>query len=174
LVCTYCGWKTKGDSLVMPRPMGVWPGFKVQSSHFPGRAFHRHNLAEVVGRAVLPFVMYAGRFRNCVCAERSRIGGARKKWGSQKPRATLRREVHTAQEVLEARVGARGLFQLCVLRLGFLEDGNIRVGFFPEREEILIDSGGLGGVALHGVSTRQSQPLALRWDSPYPSTSLCG
>ena len=28
-----------GDySLVMPRPMGVWPAFKVQSSHFPGRA----------------------------------------------------------------------------------------------------------------------------------------
>ena len=24
--------------------------------------------------------MYAGRFRNCVCTERNRIGGARKKW----------------------------------------------------------------------------------------------
>jgi hypothetical protein len=30
----------QGDSsLVMPRPMGAWPPFKVQSSHFPGRAF---------------------------------------------------------------------------------------------------------------------------------------
>jgi len=29
--------------------------------------------------------------------------------GSQKPRATLRREVHTAQEVLKARVGAQGI-----------------------------------------------------------------
>ena len=30
----------QGDySLVMPRPMGVWPAFKVQSPHFPDRAF---------------------------------------------------------------------------------------------------------------------------------------
>jgi hypothetical protein len=54
-------------------------------------------------------VMYASRFRNCLCAERNRIGGARKKRGSQKPRATLRQEVHAAQEVLEARVGAPGV-----------------------------------------------------------------
>jgi hypothetical protein len=49
--------------------------------------------------------MYASRFRNCVCTERNRIGGARKKWGSQRPRATLRREIHAAQEFLDARVG---------------------------------------------------------------------
>ena len=41
-------------------------------------------------------VMYASRSRNCVCAERNRIGGARKKRGSQKPRATLRWEIHPA------------------------------------------------------------------------------
>ena len=29
--------------------------------------------------------------------------------GSQRPRATLRREVHAAQQVLEARVGAQGV-----------------------------------------------------------------
>ena len=64
-------------------------------------------------------------------------------------RATLRREVHTAQEVLEARVGALGLFQLRVLRLGFFEDGDVGVGVFPEGEEILIGGAGFGeGVLL--------------------------
>jgi hypothetical protein len=56
-----------------------------------------------------PLGQGASRFRNCVCTERNRIGGARKKWGIQRPGATLRREIHAAQEVLEARVGAEGL-----------------------------------------------------------------
>ncbi len=64
----------------------------------------------------------------------------------------LRPELHAPQEVMKAR----GLFQPCVLRLGFPQDGNIRVGVFPDREEILIGGAGLGSVALHGVSTRQS------------------
>ena len=51
--------------------------------------------------------MYASRFRNCVCAERNPIGGARKNRRSHKTRVTLRREVHAAQEVLEARVGVQ-------------------------------------------------------------------
>ena len=89
--------------------------------------------------------MYASRFRDCAFAERNSIGGARKKEGSQRARATLRREIHVAKEALEARVGARGLFQLCVFRLGFLQHGNIRVGVFPEREEILIGGAGLAG-----------------------------
>jgi len=49
--------------------------------------------------------MYASRFRDCVCAEQNRIGGAHKKWGSQKLRATLRWEIHAAQEALEAWPG---------------------------------------------------------------------
>jgi hypothetical protein len=53
-------------------------------------------------------VMYASPFRDCAFAERNRIGGARKKKRSQKTWGTLRREVHAAQEVLEARVGAQG------------------------------------------------------------------
>ncbi|MGD0460185.1 MAG: hypothetical protein ABSC21_20860 [Terriglobia bacterium] len=57
----------------------------------------------------------------------------------------LRREIHAAQEVLEVRGGARGLFQLCVFRLGFLQNGNVGVGVFPEREEILIGGAGLAG-----------------------------
>jgi len=98
--------------------------------------------------------MYASRFGNFLCAEWNRIGGTSKKSGSQKTRASLRREIHAAQEVLEARAGARGLFQLCVLRLGFLQDGDVGVGVFPERKEILIRGPGFGGVALQGVSAR--------------------
>jgi hypothetical protein len=30
------------------------------------------------------------------------------------------------------------LVQLCVLRLGFVEDGDVRVGVFPEGEEVLV------------------------------------
>jgi hypothetical protein len=43
------------------------------------------------------------------------------------------------------------LLQLRVLRFRSDEDRNIRVGIFPEREEILIGRLGLGGVALHGI-----------------------
>jgi hypothetical protein len=70
----------------------------------------------------------------------------------------LGREIHAPQEVLAARVGTQGLFQLCVLRLSLLQDGDIGVGVFPEREEILIGGAGFGRVALQGVSARQSQP----------------
>jgi hypothetical protein len=40
------------------------------------------------------------------------------------------------------------LLQFCILRLGSDEDGDVRVGVFPEHEEILIRRLGLGGVAL--------------------------
>ena len=59
------------------------------------------------------------------------------------------RQVPAAQEVLEARIRAQGLFQVCVVRLGFLQHGNIGVGVFPEREEFLIGGAGFGqGVRL--------------------------
>ena len=45
------------------------------------------------------------------------------------------------------------LLQLRVLRFRSDEDGDVRVGVFPEREEILIGRLGLGGVALHGVGS---------------------
>jgi|GEM_PF-4008179 len=35
--------------------------------------------------------MNASPFRNCVCPERNRIGGARKKWGGQRPRGLTAR-----------------------------------------------------------------------------------
>jgi hypothetical protein len=53
-------------------------------------------------------------------------------------------EVHAAPEALNAKAGARGLFQLCVFRLGFLQEGDVRVGVFPERKEILIGGTGFG------------------------------
>jgi len=81
--------------------------FKALSSRFPERAFHRHNLAQAPEGPFSLVVMYASRFRKCVCAERNRIGGAREKRGGQRPRATLRWEVHATQEVLDARGGAQ-------------------------------------------------------------------
>ena len=55
-----------------------------------------------------------------------------------KSRATLRREAHAAQEVLKAGVGAPGLLQPCVFRLGFLQDGDVGVGVLPDVEELLV------------------------------------
>ncbi len=43
------------------------------------------------------------------------------------------------------------LLQLREFRLGLLQDGDVRVGVFPEREEILIGRAGFGGVALPGA-----------------------
>jgi hypothetical protein len=40
------------------------------------------------------------------------------------------------------------LLYLCVFRLGLLQDGDVGVGVFPEREEILIGGAGFGCVAL--------------------------
>src|ERR1017187_287390 len=47
--------------------------------------------------------------------------------------------------------------QLRVLRLGFLQDGDIGVGVFPEREEVRIVTLRFGGVALHGISASESE-----------------
>jgi hypothetical protein len=46
----------------------------------------------------------------------------------------------------------RPLSQLRVFGFGFLEAGNVRVGVFPRREEILIGCAGLGSVAREGMS----------------------
>ena len=67
--------------------------------------------------------MYASGFRNCAFTERNRMGGARKKRGGQKPQATLRREIHAAQEALEARAGARGYFSFAYSVLASLRTG---------------------------------------------------
>ena len=44
------------------------------------------------------------------------------------------------------------LLELRVLGLGLLQDGNLRVGIFPECEEILIGNAGFGGLPLHSES----------------------
>src|ERR1039457_5712710 len=63
----------------------------------------------------------------------------------------------------------RELLQLCILRLGFLQDGDVGVGVgvFPEREEIFVDgertdAGGVGirslrGSRLQGIGTSNAQ-----------------
>jgi hypothetical protein len=47
--------------------------------------------------------------------------------------------------------------QLGVLSLGFLQDGNVRVGVFPQREEILIRSACFRGVALQRIGTCETK-----------------
>ena len=81
----------RGNSYAGPQSLGIRKG------RFTGTIWQRRpeGLFSLV-------VMHASRFRNCVYAERDRIGGERKKRGSQKTRATLRREVHEPQEVLQA------------------------------------------------------------------------
>ena len=49
------------------------------------------------------------------------------------------------------------LLQLCILGLGSDENGNVRVGVFPKREEIIVSGAGFGGVALQGVGASESE-----------------
>ena len=49
------------------------------------------------------------------------------------------------------------LLQLRVLRLGGDEDGNIRVGVSPEREEILIGRARLGRIALQHIGAGEAE-----------------
>ncbi len=52
---------------------------------------------------------------------------------------------------------ASNLLQLDVLGLGDDKNGNVGVGVFPEREEILVGSFGFGGVALQSVRPRKPE-----------------
>jgi hypothetical protein len=61
---------------------------------------------------------------------------------------------HGSPPVILGREQLRRLLQLRVLRFGFLQDGDVGVGVFPEREEILI-SGARPGRITH---KRQSPP----------------
>ena len=54
------------------------------------------------------------------------------------------------------------LRQFRVLGFGFFQDGNIRVGIFPQREEILVGSAGAGTVA----GEARARPNC-RWDSEH-------
>jgi hypothetical protein len=55
----------------------------------------------------------------------------------------------------EPRTGTRS--ELGVLRLGLLQDGDVGIGVFPEREEILIGRAGFGRITLHGIGAGKSE-----------------
>jgi hypothetical protein len=54
------------------------------------------------------------------------------------------------------RGAASKLIELCVLGLGLLQDGNVEVSVFPEREEILIGLKSLHLVTLQRISPCQT------------------
>src|SRR5579863_452897 len=57
---------------------------------------------------------------------------------------------------IPAQLGiAKQLWQLGVLRLGLFQDGDIRVGVFPQGEEVLISGSRFCDVALHGIRSTQ-------------------
>src|SRR5262249_6360189 len=61
----------------------------------------------------------------------------------------------------------KGSLQFGVFSFGLLQDGDVRVGVFPEGEEILISSARMGLVACQGVRARQSQMRQCRdWGIP--------
>jgi hypothetical protein len=49
-------------------------------------------------------------------------------------------------------VSRLSLLQLRVLRLGFLQDGDVGVGVFPEGEEVLVGGASFQSVAREGIS----------------------
>src|SRR5215469_17336947 len=59
--------------------------------------------------------------------------------------------------------GPASLLQLCVLRLGFFQDGYVWIGVFPKREKVLVrgqssDAGGIGIRALRCSSLQRVCP----------------
>jgi hypothetical protein len=56
----------------------------------------------------------------------------------------------TAQD--NVLVQACCLLQLRILRLGFLQDGDVKVGVFPEGEEVLVGGAGFRLLAGEGVA----------------------
>src|SRR5579862_1325605 len=75
--------------------------------------------------------------------------------------ASIRTRFH-AQVSLETRHSTsltltRHLLEFCVLGFGLFQDGNVSVGVFPQREEILISRAGLGLIARHHISAAQLQ-----------------
>src|ERR1700730_3841103 len=51
----------------------------------------------------------------------------------------------------------RWLLQLRVIRLGFLQDGNVGISVFPNREEVLVGGAGFGDVAGNGVGASETE-----------------
>jgi ATP dependent DNA ligase C terminal region/Transposase C of IS166 homeodomain/zinc-finger binding domain of transposase IS66 len=67
---------------------------------------------------------------------------------------------HSEEAVPVGFVAAsRKSLQPCGPGFGLYRDGDIRIGIFPKRQEILIGGAGFGGVALHGVSAGKSEKV---------------
>ena len=52
-------------------------------------------------------------------------------------------------------MGRMALLQLLILRLGFLQNGYIWVGVFPEAKEIFVGGSGFGCVAGKGIGATE-------------------
>src|SRR5262249_16256999 len=102
-------------------------------------------------------------FENLVISEP--LAGHERPTKNQSLTRTRREGFSEPYRVLEATFPVCGrpyrlslkLLQLRVLRLGFLQDGNVRVGVFPKGEEILISGAGLCRIALRGVGAREAE-----------------
>ena len=81
------------------------------------------------------------------------VTGQSKFWYASCP-VTRARQVNFIGEKFKARQAQRELskesLQLRVLRFGFLQDGNIGIGVFPERKEIIVGGCCLASVPGHG------------------------
>ena len=59
------------------------------------------------------------------------------------------------------------LSQLCVFRLGLLQDRNVGVGVFPQQQKIIVGTAGLGGVAGKSVGAPKLQMRERANGSPF-------
>lgn len=78
------------------QPVYIETAFLGRGAFCASRIFNNLRVINRVDSSDSPRLHHLTTVLNCVCAEWNRIGGAAKKRGSQKPRATLRREVHAA------------------------------------------------------------------------------
>ena len=62
--------------------------------------------------------------------------------------------------------GRKNLLQLRIFRLGLLQDGDVRIGVFPEREEIFVGGEGATAGVRHPLLARFSP--ARHWHEPRP------
>src|SRR5215469_7120267 len=76
---------------------------------------------------------------------------------AKRPLATHVRTASANKSTKRQAEKFKTLLQLRVLGFGLLQDGNIRVGVFPQRQKILIRGAGFGGVALHGVGAGEAE-----------------
>ena len=66
------------------------------------------------------------------------------------PNFRIAHPLGTATKTFKSQKKSTQLLQGCVFGFGLLEDRDVGIDVFPESEEIVIGSAGLGGVTLHG------------------------